>query len=1479
MRNISEKYWYFLLLGVFFILFLGNGQQSYAQANLEVQKPCIFLCSDTTAATVLRDTLPPIGTTEWEWNFGGPPPNKITKEGRVSNLFKAAQSYTITLIRTVNGVKQAPVTQIVKIDQMTNIYLGKTPEVQDTIICKGQSLQLNPFHTAVKPPISTLKYLWSPGGQRTQTIQVDSAGCYSVEVVDSLTGCYSQAKMRVEVCIVPPKPPANPNNFWYFGSNAGIKFPGNASSTGGGTPPTPNPTPTPTPTPPTPSTVDLKGKINTVEGVSGVTDAQGNLLFYTDGIKVYDKDGKLLPFLFPKTKGDTVLGGSKTSTQSAVIVPEPVCQSCDPVRYYVFTTQDINGTKKLTYSIIDVRENGGKGAIVKQNVQLTETVPSTERLITVLNPKDSTYWTISHDYNSNKFRLFRVTKSGVSEAKTFDIGSKIDSLEKGKGYIKVSPDGKQIAMVIPGGKRNYVEIFNFNDSTGVISGKPVKIDLGPAPPAAYGVEFSPNGKNLYVTLNADTAKNKDPKIRSELLYLDISSKDSIKISASKVRIDSTRANFGSIQIAPDGKLYLAIQDGSALGVITHPDSAVTASDTSKIKYKRQGFNLGGRKSQLGLPTQPKVFPPSQSGMGTQIEGEGGCEGEDLPFQVSDLCATQTSKKENLSVKWEIWRPGSGGGGGGGGNQITTSQGVRDTLGTAIYIKVKVKSSGGGLPTGGTLNQFTIDQSVVAAANLKPGIYYLSATITNACISDTIIEPIAFEIIPIPKVELGNPLKQCASSITVQSSVTNTTPTLYFWYLNKAPLQRTTTPKLTATKSGEYKVVAVNKGCINADSVQVELYKAKPLSVGADTTVCQGKSVLLDASGAGGTTSTYLWSNGSKAPQVIVNQAGKYSVVVKDAATNCESRDEVQVNIKPRVGFGTPLKKQPTDCSKNDGAINLQNITPANGTYTFKWFKDGVEIVGATTGAISNVEAGNYRVLIQGNAICDTSLAISLNPLITTFKPTINPGPIPADCNVGNNGGIRFQINGSGTSQIPAKFVLRKIGTPDVEVKKGPLSLIATTGGSYLIKDLTPGIYVVEFSDALDCKFTLEAITVGLAPKTKVKINPAVSKCEGEDILLESGLTTIPAGADLLWNTGEKTPTITIKTAGTYTVTLSESSGLCRSTDQTAVTFKPAPVVNLGGALEVCTGSVPINLVASPTGGTWTGTNVSSTGTYTPTATVGTKDVLTYTVTATNGCDGKGTKEISKKLAPSVNLGPDRDFCNNGFDSLRNLSINTALGIRYKWSSGQSSPAIFPTNSGKYTLTVSQNGCSINSSVNVNVLPVPYVSLKSIYELCLYEARPISIETGQVSGNTYSWFFNNNPIAGQTTSKISASNIGTYAVEVKNIEGCYARKKALVIDLCNPFILVPDIFTPNADAKNNFFEIFPKYKIKDFKLQIYNRWGELVFISNRMDDAWDGTFGGKPVKPDSYAWVISYVPNEPNVPEETRYLRGAVTVAW
>ena len=335
---------------------------------------------------------------------------------------------------------------------------------------------------------------------------------------------------------------------WYFGRQAGLDF---ASGT------------------PTPL---LDGAMTTYEGCAAATTKRGELLFYTDGQTVWNRLHQPMP-------GGRRLMGSGSSTQSALIVPDPGSGNI----FYIFTVAPQGSPDGLRYSVVDMTRANGLGDVPRANLLLL--TPVAEKLAAVRHPNGRDVWVVAHRWNSNAFATYLVTADGVSAK---PILSNVGSMNAGPGSnaigaLKFSPDGTKLATAI-WRDGNKFEVCNFDRNTGKVSNPR---SFGPYL-EAYGIEFSPDGTKLYGTCNGNS--NATTVSESQVWQFDLKTKVATQVG------HSSNHKIGALQRGPDGKIYVAREDNSFLGVIAQPNVSGTACG-----YVDDGLKLGGRRSKLGLP--------------------------------------------------------------------------------------------------------------------------------------------------------------------------------------------------------------------------------------------------------------------------------------------------------------------------------------------------------------------------------------------------------------------------------------------------------------------------------------------------------------------------------------------------------------------------------------------------------------------------------------------------------------------------------------------------------------------------------------------------------------------------------------------------------------------------------------------------------------------------------------------------------------
>jgi hypothetical protein len=380
---------------------------------------------------------------------------------------------------------------------------------------------------------------------------------------------------------------------WYFPIEAGLNF--NTS------PPTPltdgqmyaNPDPDADP--------------NT-EVAASMSDEEGNLLFYTNGLTVWNKNHEVM-------QNGMGLLGEGSGTQGALIIPKPG----DANIYYIFTTGrfDYNTFTygAFRYSEVNMTLENGLGAITSnKNISLLEPIAlglgNEEKLTAVYHADGQNLWAVTRQ--DNVYFSYLISSAGVSSTpvvSTAGVGT--FGLNFSSGQMKFSPDGTKLAVVNPAFDVTDfpTEIFNFNNTTGEVTGPILSIGhnvvtyvnrddyQGPDGYGVYGLEFSPNGRFLYMVT----------RLTNRVYQFDLSedSPDSIISSATLLYeiFDFPLARLVQLQNGPDGKIYMSNSNGftnvrnTMLHVIEYPNNPGLAAG-----FDANGLvDLAGKESGAGLP--------------------------------------------------------------------------------------------------------------------------------------------------------------------------------------------------------------------------------------------------------------------------------------------------------------------------------------------------------------------------------------------------------------------------------------------------------------------------------------------------------------------------------------------------------------------------------------------------------------------------------------------------------------------------------------------------------------------------------------------------------------------------------------------------------------------------------------------------------------------------------------------------------------
>ena len=389
---------------------------------------------------------------------------------------------------------------------------------------------------------------------------------------------------------------------WKFGSRAGIRFPA-----GGG-----------------PAITASPGSMSAYEGCATISDANGVLQCYTNGLQVWDRTGLPMP-------NGQLQGSDLSATQAALLLREP-----GQSRYYHLLNVGAEGTPSfggVHHSIVDMSLRGGLGDVGSTN-SVAVAIPGggqvTEKLTAVLHANGRDYWVVVHGWNNNAFYCYLLSPGGLAAT---PVVSTVGVVHSGSGaggsdaigYLRASPNGRLLAAArVSSG----VELFDFDAATGQVSAPRT---VPPVTNFYYGLEFSPDNSKLYITngnfvYQVDLANN---------------------FARTELPVQNGRAM--GLQRGPDDQIYLSILGAGSLAIIHRPNAVGLACD-----LQANAFALNGGNGELGLPNFPNAFSVNVVPIVPVIGPvAASCEGE--PLGVSTPTVAPTGSR----FTWDFGDPASG----------------------------------------------------------------------------------------------------------------------------------------------------------------------------------------------------------------------------------------------------------------------------------------------------------------------------------------------------------------------------------------------------------------------------------------------------------------------------------------------------------------------------------------------------------------------------------------------------------------------------------------------------------------------------------------------------------------------------------------------------------------------------------------------------------------------------------------------------
>lgn len=732
----------------------------------------------------------------------------------------------------------------------------------------------------------------------------------------------------------------------------------------------------------------------------------------------------------------------------------------------------------------------------------------------------------------------------------------------------------------------------------------------------------------------------------------------------------------------------------------------------------------------------------------------------------------------------------------------------------------------------TGNNTVLSADSANIVNLGSSVYEVIITDANNCTyteSFTISQPDSIDLLAVAT-EV-NCFGQATGSIQI-TRAGGSQPYAYNWS------NGSTSQNLSNVPAGNYQLTLTdNEGCTKSVSAIVT-QPDTGIYIQAVTQVVScfgGQDGSIDLNTFGGTAPySYAWSNGSSDEDLENVASGNYSVTITDAK-GCVFTEGFAID-QPQSPISAIENIIPVSCFGNqDGEIT---INPSGGTapYNYEWTDSNGQILNQSLANVQSLQAGSYSLKITDSKGCiwEQSYQVNQPDSINISFATAN-----ISCLNGNNGSIQTTVSGG---NLPYNY---------------SWSNGATTQN---LNALSAGDYELLVTDNKGCTQSLgisleQPLTAVLAEATKVDVSCFQGNDGRADVLPTGG--TPPYTYQ--WSRGDTDSYMADVTAGTYTVVVTDANGC---TAQSGVVITQPPTALLVSFIEQenvsCNGADDGSLTLSISGGQtpytfqWADSLIRLSD---PTETLDGLRAGTYQVRVADGtgCEVEITGTVIEPPILQASLEKVDADCAESMDGSILLSVNGGTSpYSYIWEDGALTRDRTGLGQGVYSVLISDaNDCTTSLETIIEAPDSLIIWLTASAISCKEETDG----TAQVyvSGGTKAYRFEWSN--GQQVEKIEDLAPGAYQVIVTDDHGCTAEGSIIVPGSNQPCFFIPNAFTPNADGKNDTWNIPYVSQYPNMEFQIFNQWGMKLFQGAIGDLPWTGRVNGKLLPAATYYYIM------------------------
>lgn len=352
------------------------------------------------------------------------------------------------------------------------------------------------------------------------------------------------------------------------------------------------------------------------------------------------------------------------------------------------------------------------------------------------------------------------------------------------------------------------------------------------------------------------------------------------------------------------------------------------------------------------------------------------------------------------------------------------------------------------------------------------------------------------------------------------------------------------------------------------------------------------------------------------------------------------------------------------------------------------------------------------------------------------------------------------------------------------------------------------------------------------------LGPDTMLCNGTTLPLDvSGL----GSTSYLWQDASAAPVFTVNQPGLYWVEVTSSTG-CRKRDSVNVVFSSLQV-DLGNDTTVCSGKSLQLDAASSSGDSYLWQD-GATGVNYPVSLAGKYWVDVFK----NGCKETDTILVAYAALPNVTLGNDTTVCNN---STLVLNAGVPGSLQYAWQDGSVANTYTVSQPGQYWVHVSNSGCKNSDTIQVVYARPPVIDLGRDTTLC--EGSFLSLNAMVNVPASWQWQ------DGSVDPMYKVVKSGRYRVNITTACEVVSDSVVVKFENCNCRVKVPNAFTPDGNGRNDAFKPVTETgcQLTEYRLTIYNRWGERIFDSGNPAVGWNGKYKSERAASGGYAYIMRF----------------------